>query len=526
MYIARFILESVTALHCGTSFGFDSNKNDQLDAPVNRDAFGLWTIQGSSIAGILRSYVKEFNDQKVNDLFGNQSSDNSIASKIWCSDARLIVNVNKDEIFASEYVAEGKTLPFEMGPFIRDHVNLNLESDTSNNGGKFDEEIVPIGVKFALEIKLDGWFKESSKEDKEAFFELCRAIKNGNIRFGGKKTNGYGFFKCNYMDIRNFNLNEEESLTSYLNLKDNPKFLPEDGKKIDLDKEFTCKNDLNVKTKDGNFSAKLSIPLVCDGPILVGGYNYKNEDNDTDIANLVTPKLIYMGGEGSSSYKYDYKYTIPGSAIRGAIRHRIYRIAQALNYGNNDNKDITKEDKIQEAKNKEDTNIKNNIISKIFGNEGNTKEQEKDTSDKAKSGKLICKDVYLDIKDSKLVQHVAIDRFTGGALNGALFDERPLWEKGMELNLEIEFKDLSSEFTAYVFHALLDLCTGELPIGGGTNRGNGILKLKNLDKGLLEALKDVKIEAYHNGVKLDKENTKMLNDWCDDLDKALKNEKN
>ena len=80
-------------------------------------------------------------------------------------------------------------------------------------------------------------------------------------------------------------------------------------------------------------------------------------------------------------------------------------------------KDITKEDKIQEAKNKEDTNIKNNIISKIFGNEGNTKEQEKDTSDKAKSGKLICKDVYLDIKDSKLVQHVAIDRFTGGALS-------------------------------------------------------------------------------------------------------------
>ena len=51
---------------------------------------------------------------------------------------------------------------------------------------KYDEEIVPPGVKFAIELKLDGWNEEISADKSDAFLKLCSAIKQGLITFGGK----------------------------------------------------------------------------------------------------------------------------------------------------------------------------------------------------------------------------------------------------------------------------------------------------------------------------------------------------
>lgn len=441
MYIARFILQNKTPLHCG------GGSDPSLDQPVNRDSYGLWKIQGSSVAGILRSYVRDAEPKQEDILFGHHnatktnSSNSTVdqsASLVWCSDALLL---DFDENYAFKKIASGNDIGFSVGPFVRDHVNIDLEKGTATDGGKYDEEIVPPGVKFAIELKLDGWNEEISADKSDAFLKLCSAIKQGLITFGGKTVSGYGKVKCTYAEV----------------------------------KELTSKDD-------SLYTGKLILPLVSNGPILVGGTNTK--DSEVDMVCLMTPIL------DEKKKDYIYKYTIPGSSLRGVIRHRVFDILKALDKDNDKNDEL------------------NRIFGSVSGKNGST-------------GHVKCSDIYLDIDKSQHVQHVAIDRFTGGAIDGALFDEAPIWESGLLLKTEIEFTDLNALQTAVLMHALLDICTGDAPIGGGTNRGNGVVRIKDLDKGILTALQNVEAKVSRGKEILDVKDQAQLNQWLDDLDGEL-----
>ena len=90
-----------------------------------------------------------------------------------------------------------------------------------------------------------------------------------------------------------------------------------------------------------------------------------------------------------------------------------------------------------------------------------------------------------------MLSHVAIDRYTGGALQGALYNEevlQPEQELTVDLYVEAaafadhEFYNTTTNTTTTVkgdhvrqaFEcALDDLCAGRLPLGGGTSRGHG-----------------------------------------------------
>lgn len=472
MYIARFILQTKTPLHCG------GGSDPSLDQPVNRDSYGLWRIQGSSVAGILRSYIKDAEPELEDILFGHQnrnfSSLDQSASLVWCSDASLL---DFDDDFAFKKIASGKDIGFGVGPFVRDHVNIDLEKGTATDGGKYDEEIVPPGVKFAIELKLDGWNEELSTDKSDAFLKLCSAIKHGLITFGGKTVSGYGKVVCTYAEVKELNLKNKDDLETYLNLSDSPVFADNEGHSVELLKvdDFT--------SKDGSlYTGKLVLPLVSNGPILVGGTNTK--DSEVDMVCLMTPIL------DEKKKDYIYKYTIPGSSLRGVIRHRVFDILKALNKDNEQNDEL------------------NSIFGSVSGKNGS-------------AGHIKCSDIYLDIDKAQHVQHVAIDRFTGGAIDGALFDEAPVWESGLLLKTEIEFTALTALQTAVLMHALLDICTGDAPIGGGTNRGNGVVRIKDLDKGILTALQNVEAIVSHGKEILNVKDQAQLNQWLDDLDGEL-----
>ncbi len=472
MYIARFILQTKTPLHCG------GGSDPSLDQPVNRDSYGLWRIQGSSVAGILRSYIKDAEPELEDILFGHQnrnfSSLDQSASLVWCSDASLL---DFDDDFAFKKIASGKDIGFGVGPFVRDHVNIDLEKGTATDGGKYDEEIVPPGVKFAIELKLDGWNEELSADKSDAFLKLCSAIKQGLITFGGKTVSGYGKVVCTYAEVKELNLKNKDDLETYLNLSDSPVFADNEGHSVELLKvdDFSSKNG-------SLYTGKLVLPLVSNGPILVGGTNTK--DSEVDMVCLMTPIL------DEKKKDYIYKYTIPGSSLRGAIRHRVFDILKALNKDNEQNDEL------------------NSIFGSVSGKNGS-------------AGHIKCSDIYIDVDKAQHVQHVAIDRFTGGAIDGALFDEAPVWESGLLLKTEIEFTALTALQTAVLMHALLDSCTGDAPIGGGTNRGNGVVRIKDLDKGILTALQNVEAKVSHGKEILDVKDQAQLNQWLDDLDGEL-----
>ena len=126
----------------------------------------------------------------------------------------------------------------------------------------------------------------------------------------------------------------------------------------------------------------------------------------------------------------------------------------------------------------------NKAVKILFGTEG------EEQGIGAKRGNVIISDVIESGEgdNTKLLNHVAIDRFTGGAIEGALFTEKVSYtpDKSYTIKMLIDIeniKRMAEEENVEVnkvvqaFKASVDdICKGALPLGGGVNRGNGVFE--------------------------------------------------
>lgn len=83
-------------------------------------------------------------------------------------------------------------------------------------------------------------------------------------------------------------------------------------------------------------------------------------------------------------------------------------------------------------------------------------------------------------KKEKVFNHVSIDRFTGGAIDGALFSEKVIDGRDLKLKTTIMVKDTGEEGLNNALEclerALKDIDLGTLTFGGGSGRGHGTFK--------------------------------------------------
>ena len=160
---------------------------------------------------------------------------------------------------------------------------------------------------------------------------------------------------------------------------------------------------------------------------------------------------------------------IPATSVKGAIAHRTtYHYNKLKGFFASKGANF---DKI--------TGKNNNAVFALFGSEGEKNAQGK-TQNKRK-GIAIFSDV-LQVKKTttreKVFNHVAIDRFTGGTIDGALFNGEYLYAKDEKITLEIFVdeskitKDKDDVIKAFEL-ALADVKKGLLPLGGGVTKGNG-----------------------------------------------------
>jgi hypothetical protein len=107
------------------------------------------------------------------------------------------------------------------------------------------------------------------------------------------------------------------------------------------------------------------------------------------------------------------------------------------------------------------------------------KGEKKEIHLKKMRGRVLLDDLYYtDIDNEKILNHVAIDRFTGGGIDGALFSERVSYKADNKIDFTIYIApfqdDEEGRLTKAFEKTLEDLCRGLLPLGGMTTKGNGI----------------------------------------------------
>jgi CRISPR/Cas system CSM-associated protein Csm3 (group 7 of RAMP superfamily) len=150
------------------------------------------------------------------------------------------------------------------------------------------------------------------------------------------------------------------------------------------------------------------------------------------------------------------KSILSGTSLAGVLRHRAERIVKTLQYSFNQEPECNQEPE---------------IIKCLFGDV---------QGDKAQASRLVVRETEIKNATELVQNRIAIDRFTGGAYHGALFDEQPIFGSDETIvTIELELRNPKEYEIGLLLLLLKDLWTSDLPVGGESSIGRGRLQGKN-----------------------------------------------
>ena len=433
-YLAQVVIELTSPLAIGSG-----EKLFETDAAVAVDSNNLPYIPGTAIAGVVRSLM----DPSQKDVFFGQAGANPIGSSILFTEAKIINSQGcvMDGIVPYSDIANDPILQFYSDLPIRQHVRINHRGvSDEDNYGKFDEQIVYAGTRFCFELEMI-----SNTSDDHRFQQVLDTICHGEFRLGGGTRNGFGNVKVVDLQQRVIDLYNPTERNEYLN------------KSAMLGSDFWSRDFHSAHQKPSEDWDEYFLELKADDFFYFGS---GLGDDEVDMAPVTEYIVVWDGNKAN----WEECYLLPASSIKGAISHRVcYYWNKQKGYTVGHPFATTGED--------------NPAVSTLFGFIGKSQE-------KQERGHVILSDVFIEktALNSYVNSHLAVDRFTGGALEGALFFEKNVYAHDYPIQLTIlvdkkVFNNTDSK-SAIIQKALeetlKDICRGLLPLGGGVNRGNGV----------------------------------------------------
>lgn len=442
-FLARLVIEAVTPLAIGSG-----DNNIQTDALVVLDVNGLPYIPGTSLAGVLRhAVVNESGDESFFGYSALNDLSNRTGSLIIFTEARMI---GKDGIvidglqkidFGDDFYSYFKELP------IRQHVRINSKG-AAKEGGKFDEQVVFKGTRFCFEIEM-----VSDGNNWDNFEKVLKQMRTNSFRMGGKTRSGLGEMNVISCHTAKLDLENGEDLKAYLNKSSS----------LMKSANWDYWTEMQIEKEKSKDFVEYTLTLT---PVDFFLFGSGMGDADADI---IPVKETYINWEKGTAQMEIETLLIPGTSIKGALSHRVayyYNKLKGFYIGN------------PEAK----TGSENIAVNQIFGFEGR---KNGDKTVGQRCGNILISDI-IEKREcvDKILNHVAIDRFTGGAMDGALFSEKTTFltgknaKKAFVIKLLLKNEPYEKEVVESLETALKDICKGILPLGGGVNRGNGCFEGK------------------------------------------------
>ncbi|MGP1595773.1 MAG: RAMP superfamily CRISPR-associated protein [Prevotella denticola] len=438
--LARIILETETPLAIGSG-----NKDIKTDSVVSKDINELPYIPATTLAGLIRHSLPE---ELQEYWMGFQTKKDGEGSRIILSEGKIL-SANGNPIDGLNLDEDAVTRLCHELP-IRQHVRINQQGTAVKNG-KFDEEIVPKGVRFCFEIEL------MAEEGNSGIMNTVLAIiQSDGFRIGSGSRSGFGKIEVVGILRRDLDLCVPNELELYL------------GKSSSLAKEWEGYRPYTPSATKESDCILYTLELrPVDFMFFGSGFG----DDRSDMTFVREPVVTWDRGEATVE-ELERVILIPASSVKGALAHRT-----AYHY--NRLEGVFADKKTAEEL-EQGTGKENKAVKTLFGSEGDRKGKNK------QRGNILFSDVIEKQKaplEKKVLNHVKIDRFTGGAVDGALFSEEVLYAPGKTFNLELMLRktavdEKDGKIVKAFEAALIDLCKGYLPLGGGVNRGNGTFKGK------------------------------------------------
>jgi CRISPR/Cas system CSM-associated protein Csm3 (group 7 of RAMP superfamily) len=476
-------LTTETPLHVG-----GHGESPDTDLPLARNGAGELYIPGTSVTGVLRTWCqKSFGHVQIQgerplieEIFGFQKGPDGHASFVIVEDVKI---------------PEG--VPTE----IRDGVGIDRVYGAAADQAKFDRAILPRGTELTLELVVEMQDANASNA-KSIFGHLLTALTRGELRFGAARTRGLG--RVRLTKLKEIKEQEFNKILEWLSSNgDTREFVD-----AEIENEIATKLNPGAIPNPDSRALEITIKWRPKSSLMV-------KAGDDGIGVDMLP-LTSGNGEGTVSL------CLPGSSIKGAFRSHAERIVRTLTadpcksefheqiqvplvrdlFGAKKERDKASQPKSSLGLGA--LSIDDCYAEKVFSsNDWSTVEMGKVTKTvKGKEQEITyteqelwqalkkvenTADLSPSTKDFQISHHVAIDRWTGAASDGALYSvlQPSATVKWNDIALKLDFWRLTDDKKLPSLMLLLlvlrDFAENRLPLGFATNRGMGEVEVKKVE---------------------------------------------
>ena len=381
------------------------------DIHVMRNAEGEAFIPGTSLVGVLRDLLGNQSPGLVQEIFGNLET---MQSTIQAED---IVFKESKQIF-------------------RDGVCIDEYKGSAVQGKKYDYEAIDRGAEGDLRLvftlrafHLEQGTDKIRHDVKDSICFLRDRLAAG-IHLGANTAKGMGRAHLVSPVLGHYDFHNSKDVLAWLG-NDQPTAA---DASIKLSEIGTIPLEA-----DDTFSVSATFALC--SSLLVRDYQ-TNKDGK---------HIAVMKHSGETA-------VIPGSTIKGVLRHRSARILRELG---------------QSPK----------LLDSLMGCAGDEEKNAKSATEGRIKSRFVVEESYLEENPEQLreplVTRNRIDRFTGGVLGNSLLNTKPIYQEDSSIGtVKIRFairKATEAEAGLALF-LLKDLWQGELALGGETGIGRGRLR--------------------------------------------------
>lgn len=253
-YVIEGKLVAATALHIGAAE--NSFKPDGCKNPFFRNCQGLPIIPGSTLKGVMRSFLEQYlsSDAGKDFLEGkeicndmnpcvDEHRDKELRGLLQSKDAQAQVKLaeylfgeqDKDDgtektgklclicrLFGSRYsgaklyVRDAKVIEETFDGYeVRSGVAIDRDTGTSKNNFYFETEVVPEGTTFSFRAVLEN----ADEQEINCVKMLLRAMKYEMVAIGGMKSRGLGEVRLEQIRLQEINT---QNIREYLSGQEIP----------------------------------------------------------------------------------------------------------------------------------------------------------------------------------------------------------------------------------------------------------------------------------------------------------------
>ena len=332
---------------------------------------------------------------------------------------RLFGGAGDKDTMSALIVADATCASEQAATSIRDGVRVDNRSGSAAEGAKFDVEVVERGAEFELGLECVIREGDDKSDLEKLFLALLHGFKTGDIRLGARTRRGYGHGKVASWEIHDLQMNYPRDVMTWL--RDDVWSRPASN----LTPHPLPSDQRQYFCLEADFILRTSLLI-------------RSSPSDPEA-----PDMVHLHSAGEP--------VVPGTSFAGAFRHRASLIATTIGWSEN-------------------------AVSEIFGPVH--EKEAKDSQEGLWASRVWIEERLVKNVESRWQNRVAIDRFTGGSLQSALFNEKPVFpqESTSHLKLRLTLEEPDDAEIGLLFLTLRDFWHGHAALGGETSNGRGTLQ--------------------------------------------------